>query len=234
MTNWDQLDAFGDVVASGQRRRLAEQQRKESEALRTLLEKQARERKGVCPCPHCGGGIPQIGVKICMHCRHELHWANNCCGVTPEEAKRLAREAAKSDAEYEARKATRAARRNEESAQADSRTLWRVAMFCFCVFAGLIAISNFRLVLASLFWVCVAIGFLICGWLLASRRLKARPSAQPSPSIANHWLRLPNGEIRGPCHRQDIVAAAAKGAYADGTKLGTSKAGPWKSIPRSK
>ena len=31
------------------------------------------------PCPHCGGPIPKIGVKTCMHCRGNLSWV----GETP-------------------------------------------------------------------------------------------------------------------------------------------------------
>ncbi|MGI9444323.1 MAG: hypothetical protein ACR2N1_17765 [Rubripirellula sp.] len=29
------------------------------------------------PCPWCGGPIPRIGVKICMHCRKEIAWVGN-------------------------------------------------------------------------------------------------------------------------------------------------------------
>ena len=29
------------------------------------------------PCPYCGGPIPRIGVKICMHCRNKLSWVDH-------------------------------------------------------------------------------------------------------------------------------------------------------------
>ena len=56
-------------------------QRKQSQEIQKLLKEQnklaaeqARQRKGVCPCPHCGGGIPQVGVAVCTHCRRDLFW----------------------------------------------------------------------------------------------------------------------------------------------------------------
>jgi len=47
---------------------------------------------------------------------------------------------------------------------------------------------------------------------------------------AHHWLRMLGGEVRGPCYKKDILAAAAKGAYAVGTQWGLSKDGPWEPL----
>jgi hypothetical protein len=91
--DWDQINAMGQVAGMRQRQQLSEQQKREAEALRSLLEEQERQRRGVCPCPHCGGGIPQKGVTVCMHCRHDLHWKDGHCGATSAEAQRLAQEA---------------------------------------------------------------------------------------------------------------------------------------------
>lgn len=75
-------------------------QRKQSQEIQKLLKEQnrlaaeqARQRKGVCPCPHCGGGVPQVGVAVCMHCRRELHWVAGSCGATQEDATKLANKA---------------------------------------------------------------------------------------------------------------------------------------------
>jgi hypothetical protein len=92
--DWDQINAMGQIAGMRQR----EQQQREAAALRRLLEEQERQRKGVCPCPHCGGGVPQEGVKVCMHCRRELHWQAGHCGATIAEARRLADKAAASRA----------------------------------------------------------------------------------------------------------------------------------------
>jgi hypothetical protein len=70
------------------------QQQQEAAAIRRLLEEEARRRKGVCPCPHCGGGIPTVGVSVCMHCRRELHWANDFCAATKEQAQQRSKVAA--------------------------------------------------------------------------------------------------------------------------------------------
>ena len=80
-----------------------QQQRKTSE-IRRLLEQEARQRRGVCPCPHCGGGIPQVGASVCMHCRRELYWQAGFCAATIEKARELAKNAAKALAAEETRK----------------------------------------------------------------------------------------------------------------------------------
>lgn len=73
---------------------------KQSQEIQKLLKKQnklaaeqARQQKGVCPCPHCGGGVPQVGVAVCMHCRRDLFWVAGLCGATQEDATRLANKA---------------------------------------------------------------------------------------------------------------------------------------------
>lgn len=75
-------------------------QRKQSKEIQKLLKEQnklaaeqARQRKGVCPCPHCGGGVPQVGVAVCMHCRRDLFWVAGSCGATQEDATQLANKA---------------------------------------------------------------------------------------------------------------------------------------------
>jgi hypothetical protein len=67
---------------------------RQAAATRQLLEEQERQRKGVCPCPHCGGGIPKVGVSACMHCGRDLHWLGRCCGKSMAHAQQLARAAA--------------------------------------------------------------------------------------------------------------------------------------------
>lgn len=69
-------------------------QQKQAAATRRLLEEQERQRRGVCPCPHCGGGIPKVGVSVCMHCRRELHWNGASCGATKAQAQQIATAAA--------------------------------------------------------------------------------------------------------------------------------------------
>lgn len=75
-------------------------QRKQSQEIQKLLKEQnklaaeqTRQQRGVCPCPHCGGGVPQVGVAVCMHCRRELYWVAGLCGATQEDATKLANNA---------------------------------------------------------------------------------------------------------------------------------------------
>jgi hypothetical protein len=75
-------------------------QRKQSQEIQKLLKEQnklaaeqSRQQKGVCPCPHCGGGVPQVGVAVCMHCRRDLYWNAGLCGATQEDATKLANKA---------------------------------------------------------------------------------------------------------------------------------------------
>ena len=65
-------------------------QRKQTQEIQKLLKEQARQRKGVCPCPHCGAGVPQVGVAVCMHCGRDLFWSNGECGATKVQAQKLA------------------------------------------------------------------------------------------------------------------------------------------------
>lgn len=29
------------------------------------------------PCPHCGGGLPKVGVSVCMHCQRDVVWVGD-------------------------------------------------------------------------------------------------------------------------------------------------------------
>jgi hypothetical protein len=69
----DIMDDMQGLAAHNQRR----QQNQNIEGLRAELE---RERSGVAPCPHCGGGLPQIGVSVCKHCRNDLIWYKTVVG----------------------------------------------------------------------------------------------------------------------------------------------------------
>ena len=53
------------------------QANRELAALRQQREQQSR---GVCACPHCGGGLPKIGVSVCMHCQRDLVWYKTVVG----------------------------------------------------------------------------------------------------------------------------------------------------------
>lgn len=79
------LDDLNRNIMLGNLGKLAQlqQQREQLE----LLEKHERQRRGVCRCPHCGGGIPQEGVAVCMHCRRDLHWHKGFCGASIEQAR---------------------------------------------------------------------------------------------------------------------------------------------------
>jgi len=96
-------------------------QRKQSQEIQKLLKEQnklvaeqTRQQKGVCPCPHCGGGVPQVGVAVCMYCRRELYWVAGLCGATQEQATKLANNAQLAE-QSRARTKADAARRWEET-----------------------------------------------------------------------------------------------------------------------
>jgi hypothetical protein len=74
-------------------------------------------------------------------------------------------------------------------------------------------------------------GVFLLPWLL--RGYPSRAATLPSVANATHWLRLPGGEIRGPCHKRDVEAAASKGVYPVGTLWATSKDGPWEPVGSS-
>lgn len=38
---------------------------------------QIRNQSNGPPCPHCGGSIPRLHVKLCMHCRNPLSWVES-------------------------------------------------------------------------------------------------------------------------------------------------------------
>ena len=107
---------------------------------------------------------------------------------------------------------------------------WEVATFCsFCA--------------AAAFWI-------ICGRLFPDKLqgntdtvtssptecevLRAWQDKRPVTSFptdcAAPWLRFSGGEIRGPCHKRDVLAAAAAGVYSANTEWGVSKEGPWKPL----
>lgn len=71
-------EELSDMVASSQRHQANQQ-------LRNLAAQLERQRRGVAPCPHCGGGLPQIGVGVCMHCREKLAWYQTLVGKGGEE-----------------------------------------------------------------------------------------------------------------------------------------------------
>ena len=96
-------------------------QRKQSQEIQKLLKEQnklaaeqTRQQKGVCPCPHCGGGVPQVGVAVCMHCRRDLYWVAGLCGATQEDATKLANKARLAE-QARARTKADAAQRWEET-----------------------------------------------------------------------------------------------------------------------
>jgi hypothetical protein len=82
------LDDLNRNIMLGNLGKLAQlqQQREQLE----LLEKHERQRRGVCPCPHCGGGVPQRDVAVCMHCQRALYWHKGFCGVSIEQARHFA------------------------------------------------------------------------------------------------------------------------------------------------
>ena len=44
-----------------------------------------QQKQGVGDCPHCGGGLPKIGVDLCMHCRRDLVWYKHIVGKPRQE-----------------------------------------------------------------------------------------------------------------------------------------------------
>jgi hypothetical protein len=70
----------------------------------------------------------------------------------------------------------------------------------------------------------------ICVKLRLRLSRKSDAAALLTKAGAKHWLRLPGGEIRGPCYERDVLAAVAAGAYAANTEWGVSKTGPWKPL----
>tara|TARA_R100001594_G_scaffold149862_1_gene208945 strand:- start:618 stop:1145 length:528 start_codon:yes stop_codon:yes gene_type:complete len=68
-------DDLGNLIGMSQRNQTNQTLRK--------LEQQLR---GVGGCPHCGGGLPRIGVSVCMHCQRELVWDGNVVGKPGQEA----------------------------------------------------------------------------------------------------------------------------------------------------
>lgn len=104
-------------------------QRKQSQEIQKLLKEQnklaaeqTRQQKGVCPCPHCGGGVPQVGVAVCMHCRRELYWVAGLCGATQEDATTLANRARLAE-QSRVREKVESARR-WEAEKAESARRW--------------------------------------------------------------------------------------------------------------
>lgn len=84
---------------------------------KALLREQERRARGVCPCPHCGGGIPAVGVSACMHCTRPLFWNNGFVAGTQEAANRAAaaqREQAAQAAQAAAARQEREKARQEE------------------------------------------------------------------------------------------------------------------------
>ena len=59
--------------------RAAEQTARALQEQNELLKTQNKggsQAVAVAYCPHCGGGLPKIGVSVCMHCRHKLVYRN--------------------------------------------------------------------------------------------------------------------------------------------------------------
>ncbi len=78
----DEKEAFEftkGIAAHNQRNRTNQ----ELAALRQQREQQSR---GVCGCPHCGGGLPKIGVSVCMHCQRDLVWYRTVVGKPGQES----------------------------------------------------------------------------------------------------------------------------------------------------
>jgi hypothetical protein len=68
-------DDLGNLIGMNQRNQT-------NQRLRRL----EQQRRGVGPCPYCGGGLPKLGVSVCMHCQKDLVWYKNVVGKPGQEA----------------------------------------------------------------------------------------------------------------------------------------------------
>ncbi|MCH2131782.1 MAG: hypothetical protein MK179_21790 [Pirellulaceae bacterium] len=78
MSNDDMMDDMQGLAAHNQRQRT-------NQSIEGLRAELAFERFGVAQCPHCGGGIPKVGVDVCKGCRRDLIWYKNLVGRPGEE-----------------------------------------------------------------------------------------------------------------------------------------------------